>query len=149
MPAVTSGSVLRLRLDGDDTPVIVRVPPRVYKGDVITGKVSGGCLHITKVEMAGCEGSGVHKPCPLGQVLLVYELPDVVGLEILDLGDNRLIPVVREFRSNCFLVTLRSWNVLYALEAFDEHCSLEQVCLGVVLVRVLAQGVHLLPVVGS
>ena len=62
---------------------------------------------------------GVHKPCPLGQVLLVYELPDVVGLEILDLGDNRLIPVVREFRSNCFLVTLRSWNVLYALEAFD------------------------------
>jgi hypothetical protein len=58
MPAVTSGSVLRLKLDGDDIPVIVKVPPRVCKGDVITGKVSGGCLHITKVEMAGCEGSG-------------------------------------------------------------------------------------------
>ena len=58
MPAVTSGSVLRLRLDGDDIPGIVKVPPRVCKGDIITGKVSGGCLHITKVEMAGCEGSG-------------------------------------------------------------------------------------------
>ena len=58
MPAVSSGSVLRLRLDGADIPVAVKVPPRVCKGDVITGQVYDGCFHITKVEMAGCEGSG-------------------------------------------------------------------------------------------
>ena len=49
---------LRLRLDGADLPVAVKVPGRVRKGDVITGQVYDGCLHITKVEMAGCEGSG-------------------------------------------------------------------------------------------
>ena len=58
MPLVTSGSVLCLRLDGADIPVAVKVPPRVCKGDVITGEVYDGCLHITKVEMADCEGSG-------------------------------------------------------------------------------------------
>ena len=58
MPRVTSGSLLRLRLDGADLPVAVKVTPRVCKGDVITGQVYDGCLHITKVEMAGCEGSG-------------------------------------------------------------------------------------------
>ena len=58
MPQVTSGSLLRLRLDGADLPVAVKVPQRVCKGDLITGEVYDGCLHITKVEMAGCEGSG-------------------------------------------------------------------------------------------
>ena len=58
MPQVTSDSVLRLRLDGADIPVTIKVPQRVCKGDVITGKAYDGYLHITKVEMAGCEGSG-------------------------------------------------------------------------------------------
>ena len=34
MPQVTSGSLLRLRLDGADLPVAVKVPARVRKGDV-------------------------------------------------------------------------------------------------------------------
>lgn len=49
MPKVTSGSLLRLRADGADLPITVKVPPK---------KVYGGCLHITKIEMGGCEGSG-------------------------------------------------------------------------------------------
>ena len=58
VPEVPSGSLLRLRLDGADLPVAVKVPPRVCKGDIITGRVRGGSLSITKIEMAGCEGSG-------------------------------------------------------------------------------------------
>jgi hypothetical protein len=58
VPEVPSGSLLRLRLDGADLPVAVKVPPRVCKGDIITGRVRGGSLSITRIEMAGCEGSG-------------------------------------------------------------------------------------------
>ena len=58
VPEVPSGSMLRLRLDGADLSVAVKVPPRVCKGDIITGRVRGGSLFITKIEMAGCEGSG-------------------------------------------------------------------------------------------
>ena len=58
VPEVPSGSLLRLRLNGADLPVAVKVPPRVCKGDIITGRVRGGSLSITKIEMAGCEGSG-------------------------------------------------------------------------------------------
>jgi hypothetical protein len=58
VPEVPSGSLLRLRLDGADLSVAVKVPPRVCKGDIITGRVRGGSLSITKIEMAGCEGSG-------------------------------------------------------------------------------------------
>ena len=55
MPKVTSGSLLRLRADGADLPITVKVPPRVRMGDVITGEVYDGCLHITKIEMGGLE----------------------------------------------------------------------------------------------
>ena len=58
VPEVPSGSLLRRRLNGADLPVAVKVPPRVCKGDIITGRVRGGSLSITKIEMAGCEGSG-------------------------------------------------------------------------------------------
>ena len=58
VPEVPSGSLLRLQLNGADLPVAVRVPPRVCKGDIITGRVRGSSLSITKIEMAGCEGSG-------------------------------------------------------------------------------------------
>ena len=34
MPQVTSGSLLRLRLDGADLPVAVKVPARVRKGEM-------------------------------------------------------------------------------------------------------------------
>ena len=51
MPKATPGSLLRLREDGADLPITVQVPTRVCMGDVITEKVYGGCLHVTKVEM--------------------------------------------------------------------------------------------------
>ena len=58
VPEVPSGSLLRLRLDGTDIPVAVKVPPRVCKGDIITGRVWDGSLSITRVLMAGYESSG-------------------------------------------------------------------------------------------
>ena len=41
MPKATPGSLLRLREDGADLPITVRVPPRACMGDVITGRVYG------------------------------------------------------------------------------------------------------------
>ena len=58
VPEVPLGSLLRLRLDGTDLPVAVEVPSRVCKRNIITGRVRSSSLSITRIEMAGREGSG-------------------------------------------------------------------------------------------
>ena len=51
MPKAAPGTELRLKDDGSNLPVTVTVPPRACMGDMITGRVYDGRLHVTKVVM--------------------------------------------------------------------------------------------------
>ena len=51
MPNATPGTELHLRDDGSNLSITVTVPQRACMGDVITGRVYDGRLHVTKVFM--------------------------------------------------------------------------------------------------
>ena len=51
MPEASPGIELRLQDDTSSLPVTVTVPQRACMGDVITGRVHEGRLHVTKIVM--------------------------------------------------------------------------------------------------
>ena len=56
MPKAAPGTELRLKDDKSSLPVTVTVPHRACMGDVITGRVHEGRLHVTKIVMGAVGG---------------------------------------------------------------------------------------------